>query len=339
MNTTSTFEIGPDEIATLNRLIQAGLDEDLAQAGDCTSQALVPAALQGVARLVARQQGSVAGLEASRAVLFTLGQLCERCRAPMVLRPGRDGEFLGCSDSANCGNRKAVAAGEGIRWESCCGDGTRLEPGQVIARVSGCLRVLLACERLALNFLQRLSGVATLTRRFVDAVAGLPCRIYDTRKTTPGWRALEKYAVRVGGGFNHRMGLHDAVLIKDNHLVAWRIQVGTETLADAVRAARAAVPAGTVVELEVDSVPQLEEALSGQPDIVLLDNMPLDQLHQAVTIRNRQRPRLLLEASGGITLDTVREVAESGVDRISIGALTHSAPALDIALDFDEWAR
>ena len=301
MNIKLPHLMGPEETAAIMHFIKLGLEEDLGQAGDMTSQALVPATLQGTARFVARKPGILAGLEAARTVLVDL-----------------------------------VADGESSSWEPHCSDGTRLEPGQVIAHVSGCLLVLLARERLALNFIQRLSGVATLTRRYVDAIAGLPCRIYDTRKTTPGWRVLEKYAVRVGGGFNHRLGLYDAVLIKDNHVVAWRSQPGRGSLADAVRAARAAVPARTVVELEVDSIAELDEALAGEPDIVLLDNMSLDQLRQAVAIRNRLLPRLMLEASGGITLEAVRKVAETGVDRISIGALTHSAPALDIALDFEQ---
>jgi nicotinate-nucleotide pyrophosphorylase (carboxylating) len=170
----------------------------------------------------------------------------------------------------------------------------------------------------------------------VQEVAGLPCRIYDTRKTTPGLRVLEKYAVRAGGGYNHRMGLHDAVLIKDNHLVAWRTRTGNQTLPEIIQAARDATPPGTTIELEVDSVEQFEQSLPGCPDIVLLDNMSIDQLRAAVALRNQRAPQVLLEASGGITIETVRSVAETGVDRISTGTLTHSAPALDIALDFEE---
>lgn len=289
---------GPAETAAWELLIAAALEEDLASAGDLTSLALVRTDLPGAGSFVARRPGVLAGLDAVRMVLARV-------------------------DAA-------------LRFEQCCDDGAAIETGQVIGRVSGSLRSLLAAERTALNFVQRLSGVATLVRRYVEAIAGLPCKIYDTRKTTPGWRVLEKYAVRVGGGCNHRMGLHDAVLIKDNHIVAWRLQAGNRSLADAVRAARAAVPAGTVVEIEVDSLAQFEEVLPGEPTIVLLDNMSPDQLRQAVAIRKQRQPRLVLEASGGITLDTVRHIAETGVDRISVGALTHSAPALDIALDFDE---
>lgn len=320
----------PEEIRACLRLIAVGLEEDLGQGGDLTSQALVNEHVQGVADFVARQPGILAGLDAARMVMFALVQKCDKCGSALTQRlRGGGQQFLACADYPNC---RHVA----VAWKPECVDGTCLECGQVLARVSGSLRSLLVGERLALNFLQRLSGVATLTRRYVDEVAGLPCSIYDTRKTTPGWRVLQKYAVRAGGGCNHRMGLHDAVLIKDNHLTAWRFQSGNGSLADAVRAVRAAVPVGTVIELEVDSIAQLEQALSGQPDIVLLDNMSLDQLRQAVAIRNQCQPRLVLEASGGITLETVRPVAETGIDRISVGALTHSAPALDIAVDFEE---
>jgi nicotinate-nucleotide pyrophosphorylase (carboxylating) len=298
MQQSPTHRFGPEEISTCLRLAKAALAEDLGQAGDITSRALVDEHLQGSARFVARQRGVLAGLEAARILLSRV-------------------------DGA-------------IAWEWKCRDGAAVEPGTQLARVTGRLRSLLAGERMALNFVQRLSGVATLTRRFVDAIAGLPCGIYDTRKTTPGWRILEKYAVRVGGGHNHRMGLHDAVLIKDNHIVAWRLRGGDRSLADAVRLARASVPPGIVIELEVDSIDQFAEALPGGPDIVLLDNMSPDQLRAAVALRNEQAAKLLLEASGGVTLETVRRFAEAGIDRISVGALTHSAPALDIALDFEE---
>ncbi len=298
MQNATTHRMGPHEIAACMRLVQAAIAEDLGSAGDLTSKALIGEQHQGSAGFVARGPGVLAGMEAARIVLAKV-----------------DGE---------------------VKWEWGQRDGAVVEPGTVLARVAGRLRSLLAAERIALNCVQRLSGVATMTRAFVDAIAGLNCSIYDTRKTTPGWRVLEKYAVRVGGGSNHRMGLNDAVLIKDNHLVAWRHRAGDPAPAAAVRAARAAVPEGMVVELEVDSIAQLEQALPGGPDMVLLDNMPLDQLAAAVALRNRLAPKLLLEASGGITLATVRRVAETGVDRISVGAITHSAPALDIALDFED---
>jgi nicotinate-nucleotide pyrophosphorylase (carboxylating) len=279
-------------------LVELGLDEDLGCAGDITSRALVSESFAGTACFVARQRGVLAGLDAVRMIF------------EMV--PG------------------------GAAFGPQCGDGSGLVTGQVIARVAGPLRALLAAERLALNFLQRLSGVATATRAYVDAIAGTAAAIYDTRKTTPGWRVLEKYAVRAGGGRNHRMGLSDAVLIKDNHLVAWRTAARGQTLADAVRAARASAPSGIVVEIEVDTIAQLRDALGGRPDIVLLDNMPLDQMREAVALRNQLSGGVELEASGGVTIGTVRSVADAGVDRISVGAITHSAPALDIALDFEE---
>src|SRR5262249_37933250 len=201
--------------------------------------------------------------------------------------------------------------------------------------VSGSMRGILTAERTALNFLQHLSGIATLTRRYVDAVAGLSCQILDTRKTLPGWRLLAKYAVRCGGGQNHRMGLFDGILIKDNHLAALASEANP--IAAAVTAARQQFPA-LPVEIEVDSLDQFDEALACRPDIILLDNMTLDDMREAVERREdmvEETDWVFLEASGGVTLDTVRGIAETGVDRISVGALTHSAPALDIALDYE----
>jgi nicotinate-nucleotide pyrophosphorylase (carboxylating) len=193
---------------------------------------------------------------------------------------------------------------------------------------------LLMMERTALNFLQRLSGIATLTARFVAEVAGTKAVILDTRKTTPGWRALEKYAVRCGGGTNHRFGLYDAVLIKDNHL-AWLAE-GGDPIGRAVAAARAGAPKGNkFIEVEVDTLEQLDRALEVGPDIILVDNLGPEKLAEAVRRRDAKAPGILLEASGGVTLETVRGLALTGVDRISVGALTHSAPALDIGLDFD----
>lgn len=211
-------------------------------------------------------------------------------------------------------------------------DGNTLHPGDHIGRIEGPMRKILAAERTALNFLQHLSGVATLTWRFVEATKGLPCRIFDTRKTLPGWRLLEKYAVRCGGGYNHRMGLFDGVLIKDNHLAA--LGGGPEAVRKSIHAAREMNDPEIPVEVEVESLDLLDIALACQPDIILLDNMSLDQLRGAVRRRNEKAPKIQLEASGGITLENVRAVAETGVDRISVGALTHSAPALDIALDY-----
>jgi nicotinate-nucleotide pyrophosphorylase (carboxylating) len=200
----------------------------------------------------------------------------------------------------------------------------------MLATVSGSLQSILAAERTALNFLQRLSGVASLTRKFVEAASGFRAQLLDTRKTTPGWRLLEKYAVRAGGGTNHRVGLYDAILIKDNHIAG----LGGD-VRKAVQAARDFPGnAGLAVEVEVDTLVQLEYALAVHADIVLLDNMSLDQLRAAVSRRDAVSPRTLLEASGGVNLNTVRDIAATGVDRISVGAITHSATALDIGLDF-----
>jgi nicotinate-nucleotide pyrophosphorylase (carboxylating) len=225
---------------------------------------------------------------------------------------------------------------EYVNWVTLITDGSTVRPGDVIARVDGPLRSLLIGERTALNFLMHLSGVATQTRRFVDAIAGTKAVILDTRKTLPGWRLLEKYAVRCGGGTNHRMGLSDGVLIKDNHLAAWMSSANSESrsIAAAVRQARRRSPEGVSIEVEVDTLEQLRDALAGSPDIVLLDNMGPPQLREAVELRDQLARTVLLEASGGITLANVREIAECGVDRISVGALTHSAPALDIAFDW-----
>jgi nicotinate-nucleotide pyrophosphorylase (carboxylating) len=219
-----------------------------------------------------------------------------------------------------------------LKWQPLLEDGAKIDAGTRLAIVSGPVQVMLSAERTALNFLQRLSGIATLTRRYVDAVAGLPCQILDTRKTTPGWRLLEKYAVRCGGGHNHRMGLHDMVLIKDNHL-AWAR--GHHGIAKAISLARTYTSDKVPVEVEVDTLEQLDEALKAGPTMILLDNMTNDQMREAVRRRNAVAPSILLEASGGVNLSTVRAIAETGVDRISVGAITHSAPALDIALDYE----
>ncbi len=206
-------------------------------------------------------------------------------------------------------------------------DGSRLAPGDSVLYLSGHARALLAAERVALNFMQRLSGIATLTARYVDAVQGTRAKILDTRKTTPGWRLLEKYAVRAGGGTNHRLNLSSAVLIKDNHLAAVDGDVSV-----AVRRARDLAPAGTKVEVECDRIDQVRAALDANADIIMLDNMTPDEMTQCVGLVDGQA---ITEASGGVNLDTVRAIAETGVDWISVGALTHSAPSLDLALDFE----
>jgi nicotinate-nucleotide pyrophosphorylase (carboxylating) len=282
------------EQTAFERLARLALEEDLGSAGDLTSQAVIPPDLDGRAVLTARSPGVLAGLPAAVGVFA-------------LVDPG-------------------------LTFEAHRQDGAGLRPNDRLLTVTGRMRSILAGERTALNFLQRLSGVATQTRHYVDAVAGLPGRVLDTRKTTPGWRLLEKYAVRCGGGHNHRMGLSDSVLIKDNHLAA--LGAGPDVVREAVRLARARHGAGVPLEIEVDDLAQLDVALAAGPDMVLLDNMTPEQLREAVRRRNMAAPGVLLEASGGVTLATVRAVAETGVDRISVGALTHSAPALDIALDY-----
>jgi nicotinate-nucleotide pyrophosphorylase (carboxylating) len=206
-------------------------------------------------------------------------------------------------------------------------DGARVKPGDSVLYLSGHARALLAAERVALNFMQRLSGIASLTARYVDAVRGTRARILDTRKTTPGWRLLEKYAVRAGGGTNHRLNLSSAVLIKDNHLAAVDGDVGV-----AVRRARDLAPAGTRVEVECDRIEQVRAALDAGADIIMLDNMTPAQMAECVALVDQ---RAITEASGGVNLQSVRAIAETGVDWISVGALTHSAPSLDLALDFE----
>jgi nicotinate-nucleotide pyrophosphorylase (carboxylating) len=216
-----------------------------------------------------------------------------------------------------------------------------VEAGTAIGRLGGSGRDLLTAERILLNLVGRLSGIATLTASYVRAVAGTKAQIYDTRKTTPGWRRLEKYAVRCGGGTNHRQGLYDAILIKDNHLALAAEQPQGLSPAQAVVRCReflqTAVPdlaGSTIVEVEVDTLEQLREVLAVAPDVVLLDNMNLDQLREAVRYRDQQSPAIQLEASGGIDLQRVASVAATGVDRISVGALTHAAASLDIGLDW-----
>jgi nicotinate-nucleotide pyrophosphorylase (carboxylating) len=235
-------------------------------------------------------------------------------------------------------DRIAKRYDELIRTITCCSEGAAVQAGEVVAEWTGPAWAIVAAERVALNFLQRLSGIATLTRHYVDAVSGTAAAIYDTRKTTPGWRELEKYAVRVGGGQNHRRGLYDAVLVKDNHLVALGTSeqsLSLKALAGRLEAIARQLNHEGFVEVEVDTLEQFAEALTLPVDVILLDNMTPDQLRQAVALRNQGEPdpTIALEASGGVTLESVRAVAETGVERIAVGAVTHSAPAVDIGLD------
>jgi nicotinate-nucleotide pyrophosphorylase (carboxylating) len=287
-------------------IVRLAIREDLARLYDWTTVALVPEESRGRATVRARRAGVIAGLPAAQLAVAQY-----------------DPE---------------------IQWTPAVADGESVEAGAAIATISGPARSLLTAERTILNLLGRLSGIATLTRAYVNAVAGTPARIFDTRKTTPGWRRLEKYAVRAGGGSNHRWGLFDGILIKDNHLAL--VAAGGETRyspAMAIDRCRQVVAslapqsaaAPMPIEIEVDSLAQLDEVLPKLPDIVLLDNMSLDELRAAVAKRNADYAQVQLEASGGVTLQTVAAIARTGVDRISIGALTHSAPCLDVGLDWE----
>lgn len=278
--------IAPLPDLLIDPVVRAALAEDLGRAGDITALACIDADARLEATFGARKAGTIAGLACARLAILAMDP---------------DAKF------------KAKVS-----------DGDRVAAGAVLARVSADARALLSAERTALNLLGRLSGVATLTAAYVNAVAGTKARITDTRKTTPGLRALEKYAVRCGGALNHRFGLDDAILIKDNHIAA------CGGVGEAIRRARAFAGHLVKVECEVDSLKQLAEALDAGPDVVMLDNFSLKNLRVAVGMA---AGRVVLEASGGVTLDTVREIAETGVDVISVGALTHSASVLDIGLD------
>jgi nicotinate-nucleotide pyrophosphorylase (carboxylating) len=249
------------------------------------------------------------------------------------------GAFVARQSLVFCGgvflSRIAEAYGRDIHTEVIAREGQAVLAGEKIAQWRGPSRQVLPAERVALNFLQRLSGVATLTRRYVDAVAHTTAKIYDTRKTTPGWRDLEKYAVRAGGGWNHRRGLYDAVLVKDNHLSAAAGAGGDPIAAmqQALDRVRGKLGPDGFIEVEVDTLEQLAQALKLAPDVILLDNMTCDELRRAVAMRDEAGKSVALEASGGVTLETVASVAETGVERIAIGAITHSATAVDIGLD------
>lgn len=281
--------------ATAITLTRMSLDEDLRERGDITCLATIPAELQATVNIVSRQTGIVSGLPVLPIVFEML--------------PGS------------------------VSWSLLLSDGDTVQRGTVLASITGPVRSLLTGERTVLNFMTHLSGIASRTAEFVERVRGTNAIILDTRKTLPGYRLLQKYAVRCGGGTNHRMGLFDGILIKDNHLAAR----GEANCAAAVAAARgfmASLDAKAKIEIEVDSLQQLRDALQEQPEIVLLDNMPVEMLREAVAIRNENGPKTLLEASGGVTFQTVRTIAETGVERISVGSLTHSSPALDLGFDW-----
>jgi len=292
---------GKKERENLWRLLEMARREDLGVGGDVTSSVL-PADVRATGTFVARQPMVVCGVALLEAIAV-----------------GYDGS---------------------LRTEALVEEGFGLQAGAELARWRGPARAMMAAERVALNFLQRLSGVATTTGRYVEAVSGSGAEIYDTRKTTPGWRELEKYAVRAGGGRNHRSGLYDAVLVKDNHLAVLARAEGADPISAVGRElarVRPLLPDHAFIELEVDTLEQLEAALTLPVDIILLDNMTVDELRRAVRMRERAglARQIELEASGGITLDSVREVAATGVERIAVGALTHSPGAVDIALDIE----
>lgn len=268
-------------------LIDLALAEDIG-IGDITSNSTVPVEEMATGTVMSKDSGIIAGLEITKTVF-----------------------------------RKVDSE---IKFISLIADGERIDTGDEIAKVNGSARSILTAERTVLNFLQRLSGIATLANKFVEAVEDYSANITDTRKTTPGWRALEKYAVRVGGGANHRFGLYDAVLIKDNHIAI------AGSITNAVKSARQVIPHTTKVEVETETMEQVKEALNNHVDIIMLDNMACEEMSEAVKLINH---RAIVEASGGITLDTVEQVAATGVDLISVGALTHSAMPLDISMEID----
>jgi nicotinate-nucleotide pyrophosphorylase (carboxylating) len=284
-------EVSPPALSLPRFLVEqavaTALEEDLGGVGDITTNAIIPPDAQGDASIIVRKPGVIAGLDLAAASFKSLD---------------RD-----------------------VRFTRIVEDGSKVEAGATIARIAGKTRALLTGERTALNFFGRLSGIATLTAGYVAAVEGTHAKIVETRKTTPGLRALEKYAVRCGGGTNHRFGLYDAVLVKDNHIAA------TGGLAEALNAVRTAVGHLVKIEVEVDTLDHLEKVLRFPIDAVLLDNMDAGTLKRAIAL---VKGRVITEASGGVTLESVREIAKTGVDLISVGALTHSARSLDSSLEW-----
>jgi len=276
----------------IDLIVDQALTEDLGY-GDITTETLIPPELSGKASILVKADGILAGIDIARAVFQRVDP--------------------------------------SLQFESLISDGIKVKPGDVVARLEGKVASILKAERVALNFLQHLSGIASETHRYVEAIKGLNVRILDTRKTVPGLRFLEKYAVMVGGGYNHRLHLGDGVLIKDNHLAVLHSQ-GAD-LKEIVAKAKQKAPYSLKIEVEVSTAEEAMEAINAGADIVLLDNMSPEEMRHAVELA---KGRALLEASGGITLDNVRRVAETGVDYISIGALTHSAKTLDISLEMED---
>jgi nicotinate-nucleotide pyrophosphorylase (carboxylating) len=288
----------------LRVLLRMAISEDLDRSIDATTVSLVPQGRQGEASIIARSPGIACGLD-------LLETMVDELEADFQVVFGM-------------------------------GDRSAFHRGDTLATLRGQTRDLLTCERTILNFLGRLCGIATWTQRFCQKVEGTKARLYDTRKTTPGWRRLEKYATQCGGARNHRMGLYDAILIKDNHLACRADATGrlldpeqaVQQARDFLASGTYAVPRDCMIEIEVDSVELLQSALRARPDIVLLDNMSVQELRQCVQIRDSVAPPVQLEASGGVNLDTIGAIAQTGVERISVGALTHSAVNLDLGLDW-----
>ncbi|MBM3133599.1 MAG: carboxylating nicotinate-nucleotide diphosphorylase [Chloroflexi bacterium] len=276
-------------VSRIKTVVARALEEDLGL-GDVTTEALISPAQEGKASFLVKSRGTLAGIYVSQIVFEEVDPT--------------------------------------IRFEVMIPDGMKVEPGDIVATVHGKVASILRAERVALNFLQRMSGIATETTKYVEAVAGTKAAILDTRKTTPGLRLFEKYAVKMGGGQNHRQNLAEQVLIKDNHLAA--LKLSGVSLGEAIKVARAKVPRDLKIEVEVTTIKQFREALDAGADIIMLDNMGVREMRRAVKMAEGKVP---IEASGGIGLDNVRAVAETGVDFISIGALTHSARALDISLE------
>lgn len=285
------------ETVAAERLLDLALREDLAGAVDVTSESTISKNAQGRVQIVSRSAGIVSGI-------------------PII-------------------NQVLAAVDESLTLESTIDDGSRVTSGTVVASMSGPVRGLLTAERTILNFMTHLSGIATLTSEFVQQAKGTNAVILDTRKTLPGWRVLAKYAVRCGGGTNHRMGLFDGCLIKDNHIASWRERHVDGSLAELIADVRSQLGEKLPIEIEVDTVGQLIDVLVASPEIVLLDNMTNDELVQAVSARDLASPSTQLEASGGVNIKTVAGIARTGVDRISVGALTHSAPNFDLGFDWN----
>ena len=278
-------------ISEAKPLVELALREDIGT-GDITSDVLIAPGREAKAVITAGEKGVIAGLSVSELVFNLM-----------------DSEIV---------------------FKACVSDGDRVEKGRTVARVSGRARAILASERTALNFLSRLSGIATKTARFVEKVGPHKAKVMDTRKTTPGWRILEKYAVRVGGGYNHRMGLYDAILIKDNHLKLVEGRIGK-----AVAEAKKAHPAKRI-EVETANLSEVKDALSGNPDIIMFDNMSLREVREAVEVVRKSGGDVQVEVSGGVTLENVEEFAAAGADIISVGALTHSVRSLDFSMELED---